>query len=93
MQVRTLGQPNGLRTWQATIRYRQGDAIRETAVRFKDVRIFTYSAVRNYVNGSYSGTVINFKARKRLITRPVRPTKIMTNPEIAAAAKEAKPYL
>ena len=32
MQVRTLGQPNGLRTWQATIRYRQGDAIRETAL-------------------------------------------------------------
>ncbi len=32
MQVRTLGQPNGPRSWQATIRYRQGDAIRETAL-------------------------------------------------------------
>ncbi len=33
----------------------------ETAMRFKEVRIFTYSAVRNYYNGSYTGTVINLK--------------------------------
>jgi hypothetical protein len=30
MQVRTIGQPNGPRTWQATIVYRQGDKILET---------------------------------------------------------------
>lgn len=33
----------------------------EVSMRFKDVRIFTYSAVRNYYNGSYTGTVINLK--------------------------------
>ena len=33
----------------------------ETSMRFKEVRIFTYSAVRNYYNGSYTGTVINLK--------------------------------
>src|ERR1051325_3786052 len=48
---------------------------------------------RLYLISKYSGTVINFNSRKRRTTKPVRPTKIMTRPEIIAAAKEAKPYL
>lgn len=30
MEVRTLGQPNGPHAWNATVRYRDGDVVRET---------------------------------------------------------------
>ena len=53
----------------------------------------TIRNLRLYFTSKYSGTVISFNSRKRLMTKPVRPTKIMTKPEMAAAAKEAKPYL
>lgn len=33
----------------------------ETQMRFKDMRLFTYMAVRNYVNGAYSGTNVTMR--------------------------------
>ena len=44
-----------------------------------------------YFTSKNSGTVINRRSRNRLMMNPLRPTRIMTTPEMMAAENAAMP--
>jgi hypothetical protein len=91
MHIRTLGQPDGARTWQALVQYRAGDKMQETAV-------VIGATIRNEVTiePSIISMTVGTTLRQELTIKdsratPLKVTSIVpTSPAIRVAAQSTE---